>query len=67
MIRSQMADHQHQEAEDELGEEVDDVFASDMEEMEYVPEPEEAKKKDDMKKTAKMNQKEMEKHLEEMY
>ena len=45
MIRSQMADHQHQEAEDELGQEVDDVFASDMEEISYVPEPEEEKKK----------------------
>ena len=38
-----------------------------MEEISYVPEPEEEKKKHETKKTAKMNQKEMEKHLEEMY
>lgn len=39
MIKSQMADHQKQEGDDELGEEGNDMFGSDIEDIEYDPEP----------------------------
>jgi hypothetical protein len=39
MVKSQLADQQHHSDEDQFGEEVEDVFDSDMEELEYEEEP----------------------------
>lgn len=68
MIKSQMAGHQHHEAdEDGLGEEVDSVFGSDIEELDYEPEADAEEKPAEGKKYMNYNAKEMEKNLEEMY
>jgi len=40
MIKSQLATKQHDKDQNNFGEEIDDVFGSDIEELEYDPEPE---------------------------
>ncbi len=65
MIKSQRADLEHEDNDDhELGEQMNDVFGSDIENLSYDPEPQvQENKKDSKKKFAAFNAKQMEKNL----
>lgn len=67
MIKSQVANKQHHESEDEFGENVEGVFNQDIEELEYEEEPVQEQSKEEKKKYATFSAKQMEQHLEEMY
>ena len=59
MIKSQLADQQHHSDQDQFGEEVGDVFDSQMEELQYEEQPQVDQKKEDKKKFAIYNPKDL--------
>ena len=69
MIKSQLATQQHDQDQNNFGEAIDDVFGSDIEALEYEPEPEAQLETNSQKqaKFASYNMKDLEKNLEEIY